>query len=136
MKQKPTPDETNLARPETKQVPETLPRQPLKVKTTVVNHSELKLFLARKKIERESKLKLKGVSTFTPKENPPSTFEVSATLTTPNNSLHPSAPRATYDRSALQTELSMGLSTGLSTINSGPEMQRAHSEKPDKSGSL
>ena len=137
--QKPTPIETTLARPEIKQVPETLPRQQSKVKTTtIVNHSELKLFLARKKIERESKLKLKPnrASNFTPKEISPSISDVSATLTPPNYSLPPSAPRATCDRSAIQTGRPTGLSTELSTINSGPDMQRAHRGIPDVSGSL
>ena len=136
LKPKPTPEETDLARPETKPVPESLPRQRLKVKTTVVNHSELKLFLARKKTERESKLKPQRVSTFTPKEKPPSIPSISATLIPPNTSLQPSAPRATCDRSAVQTKLSTGHSTGLSTNSSGPDMQRAHRGIPDKSGLL
>ena len=111
-------------------------KQPKKVKSTVVDPSEIKLFLARKKIERELKLQSMRVSTISPIENPPSTSSTSATLVQPNNSLPPSAPRATCDTSGIQSGLLLGLSTGLSTTTSGPDELRAHSKIPDKSGLL
>ena len=128
---KPKPKPETLARPETK--PEL---KSIKVKNTVVKPNEIKLFLEMKKRERELKLKQELTSTIPPKENPPSTSSTSATLVQPNNSLPPSAPRATCDTSGIQSGLLLGLSTGLSTTTSGPDELRAHSKIPDKSGLL
>ena len=133
-KQKTTPELKTLARPETKPKPEAIPKQHLKVKvkTTVVKQNEIKLFLARKKLERESKLKTKSDDNILD-ETTPSNSNTSATLVPPNNSLQIHAPRVTSNDSA---HFSTRLSTELSTTILGPDEQREHRGEPDLSGLL
>ena len=131
-KQKTTPELKTLARPESKPKPEAIPKQRLKVKTTEVKQNEIKLFLARKKLERESKLKTKSVNTILD-EITPSNLNTSATLVPPNNSLQIHAPRVTSNDSA---HFSTGLSAELSTTFLGSDEQREHRGEPEVSGLL
>ena len=89
--------------------------------------SELKLFLARKKRERELKLEnLRVTNIPPPKEESPSNCSVSATLSPPENSLTQIAPRTIG-------KLSAGLVNRLKS-KLGPDEQRAQSGAPDLSG--
>ena len=78
------------------------PKQRNKVTDKVVKTNDLKLFLARKKLERESKLKPKMTKFTPPHETSPSNSSVSATLSPPpENSLPQSAPRADDQKPAM-----------------------------------
>ena len=95
------------------------PKQRNKVTNKVVKINDLKLFLERKRLERESKLKPK-ISNFTPpNETSPSNTGVSATLSPPpEKSLPQSAPRADDQKSAMFFKKSNGDQTS-SASNEG-----------------
>ena len=102
---KPDIDKVNKPlKPLAPNVPETNTKKPPKLKTKVVHASDIKLFLANKKRERESKLKtLRGnVEVFVDNsDRKPSTKSDSATL--PQPILRNSLVQTTRDNSTLDT---------------------------------
>ena len=111
-------------------VPETETRKPPKLKTEVISSSEFKLYLARKKQERELKLqKLRGNVTVELPDKPPSTIGDSAAL-------HPTSPNplSTSALGIICTDV-----TALSMDNIIGDNQNLSAELrgiPDMSGNL
>ena len=124
---KPTPESDVTVR---NLVPETETRKPPKLKTEVVPSSEFKLYLARKKQERELKLlNLRGNVTVEIPDKPPSTIGDSAAL-------HPTSinPLSTSALGIIRTDVT-ALSTDH-TIGGNQNLSAELRGTPDMSGKL
>ena len=111
--QKTTQEMKNHARPEAKTNAVTKPRQQRRTKPRVVETSDIKLFLANKKLEREMKQKETFIVENSTPSPSPSNDSVSATLSPCNISLIQSAPRADRLQSRDIIELSPSLQQGV-----------------------
>ena len=117
---KPEPNHEKTQELKNKTKPETItktnavtkPSHQRRTKPRVVETSDLKLFLARKKLEREMKIKGKIIVDYSTPSPSPSNDSISATLSPNNISLTQSAPRADRLYSRDITELSPSLEQG------------------------
>ena len=100
------------ARTKTNAVTKPKPSQQRRIKPKLAETNDLKLFLAKKKLEREMKLKGKIIVDYSTPSPSPSNDSVSATLSPNNISLTQSAPRADRLYSWDITELSPSLEQG------------------------
>ena len=110
------------ARTKTNAVTKPKPSQQRRIKPKLAETNDLKLFLAKKTLEREMKLKGKIIVDYSSTPSPsPSNDSVSATLSPCNISLIQSAPRADRLQSRDITELSPSLQQGVRSSSANKE---------------